>query len=134
MNAAEARKRRGGSTLVERTRRDPARAVRIEMLVAEASVEQAFQHIMEIENVSATELGRRVKSKAPKISRDLHGGLSKARISRLVLLARALGYDFVPMFVPHDDPEKRQIIMDFCHEVLASERKLKHDDHNEATT
>jgi hypothetical protein len=27
MNAAEARKRRGGSTLVERTRRDPARGV-----------------------------------------------------------------------------------------------------------
>jgi hypothetical protein len=133
MNAAEARKRRVGSTLVERTRRDPARAARIDMLVTEASVEQALQHIMEIEDVSAAELGRRVKSKAPQISRDLHGGLSKARISRIIVLARALGYDFVPMFVPHDAPRKRRIIIDFCREALESERKSMRGDHNEAT-
>jgi hypothetical protein len=133
MNAAEARKRRAGSTLVERTRRDPARAARIDRLVAEASVEQALQHIMDIENVSAAELGRRVKSKAPQISRDLHGGLSKARVSRLVVLARALGYDFVPMFVPHNAPEKRQIIIDFCREALASGQKPKHENRNEAS-
>ena len=56
MNAAEARKRRGGSTLVERSRKDPERAARIDMLVAEASVEHALQELVDIENVASLPL------------------------------------------------------------------------------
>ncbi|TAM74279.1 hypothetical protein EPN44_11610 [bacterium] len=126
MNATEARKRRGGSTLVERSRKDSARAARIDRLVAEASIENALRKIMEIENVSAAELARRVKAKPPQISRDLRGGLSKARVYRLVELGRALGYDFVPMFVPHD-PEKRQTLVAWYNEILADTRPAKHD-------
>ena len=123
MNASEARKRRGGTTLTERTRRDPSRAARIDRFVAEASVEHALQQIMEIENVSAAELARRVNSKPPQVSRDLHGGLSKARISRLVTLARALGYDFVPLFIPQGDSKQRQTLFELYLDLLPKHGK-----------
>ena len=73
---------------------------------------------MEIENVSAAELARRVKSKPPQVSRDLHGGLSKARVSRLTALAGALGYDFFPMFIPRNDLEKRETLLTVTRDVL----------------
>jgi hypothetical protein len=118
MNATEARKRRAGSTLTERLRRDPLRAARIDRLVAEAAVEQALQQIMEIENVSAAELARRVNSKPPQISRDFHGGLRKARVSRLVTLAHALGYGFVPAFIPKGDSKERKAFFESYLDVL----------------
>ncbi len=108
MNAAEARKQRGGSTLLERTKRDPVRAAAIDALVAAASVEHIVQTIMEIENVNAAELARRVNAKPPQISRDLHGGLSKATLGRIASIADALGYDFVPAFVPRSKNAKRR--------------------------
>jgi hypothetical protein len=40
MNAAEGRKKRQGSTLLERVKRDPERAAHIDMLVRAAAVEQ----------------------------------------------------------------------------------------------
>lgn len=118
MNAAEARRRRGGSTLVERTRSDPARAARIDALVAAASVEHIIQNIMDRENVSAAELARRIKVKPPQISRDLHGGLSKATVSRLVLIAQALGYDFVPAFVPRSPKDRRRRFFEAYSDLL----------------
>lgn len=122
MNAAEARKKRGGSTLAERVRKAPKRAARIDRLVAEATIEHTLQQIMELENISAAELARRVKAKPPQISRDLHGGLSKARISRLALLAGALGYDFFPIFIPHGDLEKQKTLSEVMQDVLAGVR------------
>lgn len=122
MNAAEARKRRGGSTLVERSRQDAKRAARIDRLVAEASVEHALQELMEIENVTAAELARRVKSKPPQISRDLHGGLSKARVSRLVKLAGALGYDFVPVFIPRGEAKQRENLLGFYRDLVKAHK------------
>ncbi len=122
MNAAEARKKRSGSTLVKRTRGDQSRAARIDRLVAEASIEHTLQLIMEIENVSAAELARRVKSKPPQVSRDLHGGLSRARVSRLTALAGALGYDFFPMFIPRNDLEKRETLLTVTRDVLHQSR------------
>jgi transcriptional regulator with XRE-family HTH domain len=108
MNASEARKERGGSTLLERVKRDPVRAAAIDALVAAASVEHIVQSIMEAQNVNAAELARRINAKPPQISRDLHGGLSKATLGRIVTIAEALGYDFVPAFVPRSKQAKRQ--------------------------
>ncbi len=108
MTADEARKRRGGTTLVERTKRDPVRAAQINAIVAEASVEQLLQRIMELEHVTAAELARRMNAKPPQISRDLHGGLSRATLSRLVMIAEALGYDFMPAFVPRTKDRRRE--------------------------
>lgn len=118
MNAAEARKRRGGSTLLERTKADPARAARVDRLVASASVEQLVQAIMDSEHINAAELARRVNAKPPQISRDLHGGLSRATLSRLSTIAEALGYDFVPAFVPRSDAAKRKRFLDMYRELI----------------
>ncbi len=121
MNAAEARKRRGGSTLVDRIKAsDPARAARIERLVAAASVEQIVQAIMESERINAAELARRVNAKAPQISRDLHGGLSRATLSRVSMIADALGYDFIPAFVPRSGDAKRERFIKMYHDLIPS--------------
>lgn len=125
MNATEARKRRDGSTLADRVRENPKRATRIDRLVAEATIEHTLQQIMELEDVSAAELARRVKAKPPQISRDLHGGLSKARISRLAVLADALGYDFFPVFIPRNDVEKRKALSNVMEDVLSGVRSRK---------
>lgn len=123
MNATEARKTRGGSTLSERIRKDKATAARIDRLVSEASLEYALQEIMTFERVSAAELARRVKAKPPQISRDLHGGLRKATVSRLVVLGQALGYDFIPMFIRKGAKAERRIILDAYDRMLNRGRK-----------
>ena len=120
MSADEARKRRGGTSLVERTKRDPVRAAQINALVAEASVEQLLQRIMELEHVTAAELARRMNAKPPQISRDLHGGLSRATLSRLVMIAEALGYDFVPAFVPRTKDRRREKFLDAYRRLIPS--------------
>jgi transcriptional regulator with XRE-family HTH domain len=119
MNAAEARRRRGGSTLVERTKAaDPARAARIEKFVAAAAVEQIVQTIMDREHVNATELARRVNVSPPQISRDLHGGLRRATLSRLSMIADALDCDFVPAFVPRSDDSKRKRFLKMYRDLI----------------
>ncbi len=120
MTAAEARRRRGGSSLLERAKADPSRAARIDRLVASASIEQLVQAIMEREHINAAELARRLKAKAPQISRDLHGGLSRATLSRVSIIADALGYDFVPAFVPREDTAKRKRFLE-CYAKLFPE-------------
>jgi len=112
---AQTRKTRGGSTLIERVKSDPARAARIDQLIAHASIEQFVEAIMERKHVSVAELARRMKAKAPQISRDLNGGLSRVTISRLSTIADALGYDFVPALVPRSDESKRRRFFDaYC--------------------
>jgi transcriptional regulator with XRE-family HTH domain len=107
MNAAEARKARGGTTLVDRTKRDPRRAARIKQLVDSAAVEQIVEAIMAASHVTAADLARRLNAKAPQVSRDLHGGLRRATLTRLGLIAKALDHDFVPVLVPRADSAER---------------------------
>jgi hypothetical protein len=107
MNAAEARKARGGTTLVDRTKRDPQRAARIQQLVDSAAVEQIVEAIMAASHVTAADLARRLNAKAPQVSRDLHGGLRRATLTRLGLIAKALDHDFVPVLVPRADSAER---------------------------
>ena len=123
MNATEAKKAPKGTTLSERIRKDPARAYRIDRLVSMASVEYALQEIMEAEKVNAAELARRIKVKPPQISRDLHGGLRKATLSRLVVLGRALDCEFIPMFIRKGAKAERRIILDAYARMLARGRK-----------
>lgn len=125
MNAAEARKRRGSGTLLERVRQNPKRAKRIEKLVAQASVEHTLQQLMDIENVTPAELARRVKSKPPQISRELHGGLSRSTISRVAKLARALGYEFVPVFLPRNEPHDRESLLSCYGQILEKAEKAR---------
>jgi hypothetical protein len=126
MNAAEARKRRGGPSLADRIRKvDPARAARIDRLVATASVEQIVQAIMESESINAAELARRINAKAPQISRDLHGGLSRATLSRVSMIAEALGYEFIPAFVPRSDNAKRKRFLKVYYELIPAAKNVR---------
>jgi transcriptional regulator with XRE-family HTH domain len=118
MNAAEARKKRDGSTLLERTMADPARAARIKRLVELADIERIVETIMENDDVSAAELARRINAKPPQISRDLHGGLRRATLGRLALIAHALDYDFVPALVPRNNTVARERFFDAYRELL----------------
>jgi transcriptional regulator with XRE-family HTH domain len=116
IDAREARERRGGSTLVDRIQdADPKRATRIKKLVAQADAEQRVEHmvqaIMASQSVSAAELARRLNSKPPQISRELSGGLNKSTLKRITVIADALGYEFLPTFVPRENNAKRKRFM-----------------------
>ncbi|HEX3462571.1 MAG TPA: helix-turn-helix transcriptional regulator [Candidatus Elarobacter sp.] len=119
MTASEARKRRGGSTLVERTKQDPAEAARIDALVCAISLEHAVCAIMEANHVTAAELARRLNAKPPQISRDLKGGLSRATLSRLASIAEALDCDFVPAFVPRSEQVRRRRFFEAYDELIS---------------
>ncbi|HTD35107.1 MAG TPA: helix-turn-helix transcriptional regulator [Candidatus Elarobacter sp.] len=88
--------------------RDPQRAARIDRLARAADVEQMVQAIMASQQVSAAELARRMNAKPPQVSRDLHGGLRRATLSRLAIIAEALGYEFVPVLVPRKQSAERK--------------------------
>ncbi len=108
MNAAEARKRRGGTMLVERASANPQRAARIEQLVKAAEIERLVEAVMRREDVSGAELARRMHVAPPQISRDLNGGLRNATLSRLAGIAHALGYELITALIPkRETPERR---------------------------
>jgi transcriptional regulator with XRE-family HTH domain len=98
--------------------RDPKRAARIEHLTKVADIEQMVQAIMESQQITAAELARRINAKPPQISRDLHGGLRRATIARLAVIAEALGYEFVPALVPRRQSSKRKKFFDAYRALL----------------
>lgn len=87
--------------------RDPERAARIDQFAKAADVEQMVQAAMVSQDVTAAELARRINAKPPQVSRDLHGGLRRATLARLAIIAEALGYEFVPVLVPRKDSAQR---------------------------
>jgi predicted XRE-type DNA-binding protein len=121
MNADEFAKRlraQGIPTLVERIRRDPVRAARIDRELLAISLEDQIFRIMKKSKITATELAKKLKVPKSQISRDLNGGLSKARLGRLHQIAAALNHDLVAVVVPHDLTKARkkklsQLISDF---------------------
>ncbi len=72
---------------------------------------------MDNESIDAAELARRINAKAPQVSRDLHGGLSRSTLSRLSTIADALCYDFIPAFVPRADSAKRKRFIEMYREL-----------------
>jgi len=121
MNADEAakfRRPRGMSTLSERIRKDPVRAARIDSVLLAISLEAQILRIMKKSKITATELAKKLNVPKSQISRDLNGGLSKARLGRLHQIAAALNHDLVAVVVPHDLAKARrkklsQLISDF---------------------
>jgi transcriptional regulator with XRE-family HTH domain len=103
----------------------PARATRIDRLVAQANVEQMVAAIMENQQISAAELARRVNSKPPQISRELRGGLRRATLNRIAIIAEALDCDFLPLFVPRQDSAKRKKFLQ-AHQDLMSPNEPAH--------
>lgn len=121
MNADEHAKllrAQGIPTLSERIRRDPVRAARIDRELLAISLEVQIMRIMERSKITATDLAKKLKVPKSQISRDLNGGLSKARLGRLHQIAAALNHDLVAVVVPRDLSKARkkklsQLISDF---------------------
>ena len=111
MDAVEAkavRRRAGKTTLEERLRRDRDMARRIDKHLAHLRLEQQMVDAMERQHVSAAELARRVDRQPSAISRDLRGGLSKAKIGRVEDMAAAVDHDFVGLVLPRDPRQRRE--------------------------
>jgi hypothetical protein len=113
MNAREAwaaRRAAGVKTLEERVREDPARNARIEKHLAHMRLEQQMLDAMDRSKVTAAELARRVSRQPSAISRDLNGGLSRAKLGRIEELAEAIDHDFVVLVLPRNRAERRKAL------------------------
>ena len=113
MDAAEARNARrsaGKKSLEQRLRLDPGMAAKIDRHLVDLGLEQQMIDAMEREHVTAAELARRVDRKPSAISRDLNGGLSKAKFARIQELANAVGHDVVPLVLPRDAEQRRHAL------------------------
>jgi hypothetical protein len=113
MNAIEARaarRRAGKTTLEQRLRKSPEMAQRIDRHLAHLRLEQQMADAMQRQHVTAAELARRLSRQPSAISRDLKGGLSKAKIGRVEDMAEAVGYDFVALVLPRDPKERRETL------------------------
>lgn len=113
MNAIEARaarRRAGKTTLEQRLRKSPEMARRIDRHLAHLRLEQQMADAMQRQHVTAAELARRLSRQPSAISRDLKGGLSKAKIGRVEDMAEAVGYDFVALVLPRDPKERRETL------------------------
>jgi transcriptional regulator with XRE-family HTH domain len=121
MNAVEARAARrqaGKMTLEQRLRENPKMAQRIDKKLAHLRLEQQMIDAMEQEHVTAAELARRISRQPSAISRDLNGGLSKAKIGRVEEMAEALGYDFVGLLLPRDREARRKTLQRVTRELV----------------
>ena len=121
MNAVEARtarRRAGTKTLEQRLRENPEMAQRIDKQMAHLRLEQQMLDAMERAHVTAAELARRISRQPSAISRDLHGGLSKAKIGRVEEMAEAVGYEFVGLVLPRDREERRKALQRVTRELV----------------
>ncbi len=94
---------------MERVREgSPERAARITEMAAVFSLEHQIHRAMEEANVSSNELAARLGADKAVVSRDLSGGLSRAKFQRIVRVADALDYDVVPLMLPRDTHKRKQ--------------------------
>lgn len=97
------------TTLMEREMaKSPERAARIRARANLFTLESQIQHAMEQQHVSASELAERLDMDKGMLSRDLNGGLSKAKYQRIERLVEELGYEIIPLVVPVKSPTRRQ--------------------------
>jgi hypothetical protein len=118
IDARVARRRAGKTTLEERLRRDPAVAHRIDKLLGHLRLEQQMADAMERQHVTAAELARRVSRAPSAISRDLGGGLSKAKLGRVEDMAAAVDHDFLVLVLPRAPKERRETLERLTRELV----------------
>ncbi len=63
---------------------------------------------MEEAQVSSSELAARLGADKAVVSRDLSGGLSRAKFQRIVRVADALDCDVVPLMLPRDKRKRKE--------------------------
>lgn len=108
MNAHEAHRHRGGSTLFEREMSNPEIRERVESERAGISLELQVRAAMNAANVTPADLARMLSVPRSTISRDLKGGLSNAKLARVRAIADKLNYDVFPLVLPRE-PRARKL-------------------------
>jgi hypothetical protein len=117
IDARAARRRAGKTTLEQRLRQNPEMARRIDKQLAHLRLEQQMIDAMERTHVNAAELARRVSRQPSAISRDLKGGLSKAKIGRVEEMAEAVDHDFIGLVLPRDPGGRRDTLERLAREL-----------------
>jgi transcriptional regulator with XRE-family HTH domain len=113
-----------GSTLMEREmERSPDRAARIRAHSRLFTLEAQIQHAMTELSLSAKDLAERLHMDKAMLSRDLNGGLSKAKFHRIASVVEALGYEIIPLIVPVDTG-KREESLRSAFDVLLREKPV----------
>ncbi len=84
------------------------RAARITEMAAVFSLEHQIHRAMEEAHVSSSELAARLGADKALVSRDLSGGLSRAKFQRIVRVADALDCDVVPLMLPRETRRRKQ--------------------------
>jgi hypothetical protein len=110
-------RRRRMNTLEERLREDPVMSARIDRHLTHLRLEQQMIEAMDRQRVSAAELARRVSRPPSAISRDLNGGLSKAKLGRLEELAEAVNHDLVVLVLPREPRARHKVLERASHDL-----------------
>lgn len=95
------------TTFVERLRQNPRMAALIDKHKAMLSLEIQFEREMERRNESPARFAKKIGANRSTISRDLHGGLSKAKLERVASMANALDCDLVAVILPREARERK---------------------------
>lgn len=100
-------KRTKATTLVERARQNQRMAALIDKHKAMLSLEIQFERELKRRNESPARFAKKIGSNRSTISRDLHGGLSKAKLERVATMANALDCDLVTVILPREAGERK---------------------------
>ncbi len=100
-------------------RDDPRMAARMDRHLQGLRLEQQVIDAMQRQHVTAAELSRRLSCPPSAISRDLNGGLSKAKIGRVEELANAIEHDFVALVIPRDPAARRRTVERIAKELVS---------------
>jgi transcriptional regulator with XRE-family HTH domain len=91
-----------GQSLVARLRKNPKMAALIDSEKAALKLEIQFEEELRRTHQSPTELARKAGVARSSVSRDLSGGIAKARLQRVAAMAHALDCDSVTLLLPRD--------------------------------
>lgn len=100
-------------------RDDPRMAERMDRHLVDLRLEQQVVDAMQRQHVTAAELARRLSCQPSAISRDLKGGLSKAKLGRLEELANAIEHDFIAFVIPRDPVARRRTVERIARELMS---------------
>ena len=104
-------------TLVQRLRDNPKMSVLIDREKAALTLEIQFEAELKRTGQTAAQLARKINSPRSSVSRDLSGGLSRARLQRVVALAEAVECDTVTLLIPKN-AKARRAKMSEVHKLL----------------
>jgi hypothetical protein len=99
-----------GKSLVARFRSNPKMAALMDQEKAALKLEIQFEEQLKRTNQSAAQLARRIGAPRSSVSRDLSGGISRARLQRVAAMADAVECDSVMLLIPREAKAREEKI------------------------